>query len=678
MRTQKCSRCGAMLDVSQMEKGSKFACSTCGAVLTAGEASVARKSLKDSGPAYQPRAAKEKAQPATPRRVRRAVEAGEGGGEPPTRSRLPLVLGAAAVVVIGVVVAVALSGGGGTPTPQTAAAGASAAVPAPSEPDLGPEAWWARAARNSDGSPRTFDAATLERLLAEAEQRGYPSNAAAWKPIAEKLYGDLVKIRPTHRKANEFFGRKSLRDYPDFAQVFERMQESDKDLPAELRSFLASLEERVEKSDPLWMEPQEYEQHREKLDAFVAWRKKMDEDPAFREVQRAVARAQNDPVLRNYGAVPIGVPPFVVFLGSRALYPRPVEGETPEETRKRIAEKTQELAPRIEKTRRLYEAYVRFFEERYRKPLGLPEPKSNEIIFQWIFEDRAGFDQYARDQDNHEVGAGVLGYFSPQTRWVVLYEREDAEEGGLSNDNTAAHESTHQIQWLFSKNPKNRLENFIDSWAASWFTEGWAEYVGSCRENPETKAIDFGWYSIGRADLLRFMKKQGVPLIPIHFLVATGNYEDFNRWVSSFWLGEARERCANESAERFVNPGTYFGALYAQGWFLCYFLNEFENGKYRDRFNDLVLTALRGRHKPPKYRKNPADESERWATPFDAYCEIFGLDPMADPARDPKWTAMQREHDAFLDKMLQVIPPPKKPLGAPPEPKKEEGGEDAG
>ena len=47
MRTQKCSKCGTMLDVTQLEKDSKFACSNCGNVLVVGETVAVKRSLKE-------------------------------------------------------------------------------------------------------------------------------------------------------------------------------------------------------------------------------------------------------------------------------------------------------------------------------------------------------------------------------------------------------------------------------------------------------------------------------------------------------------------------------------------------------------------------------------------------------------------------------------------------------
>ncbi|MHC4817213.1 MAG: hypothetical protein ACYTF8_04005, partial [Planctomycetota bacterium] len=64
MRRQKCSGCGTMLDITRLQKGAKFACSNCGAILVVGEAVVAKRSFGESGPAFQRKAEKAKAEKA--------------------------------------------------------------------------------------------------------------------------------------------------------------------------------------------------------------------------------------------------------------------------------------------------------------------------------------------------------------------------------------------------------------------------------------------------------------------------------------------------------------------------------------------------------------------------------------------------------------------------------------
>ena len=66
MRTQKCHSCGAILDISHLEKGAKFSCSSCGTVLAVGENVAAKKSLSGSGPVFKRRQSRRPASAGAP------------------------------------------------------------------------------------------------------------------------------------------------------------------------------------------------------------------------------------------------------------------------------------------------------------------------------------------------------------------------------------------------------------------------------------------------------------------------------------------------------------------------------------------------------------------------------------------------------------------------------------
>ena len=63
---------------------------------------------------------------------------------------------------------------------------------------------------------------------------------------------------------------------------------------------------------------------------------------------------------------------------------------------------------------------------------------------------------------------------------------------------------------------------------------------------------------------------------------------------------------------------------YAQGWALCYFLNEWDGGKYRDKFDAYVKEERVGRSGIPTFRK------------------IFGND----------WTAIEKEYFDAIDEII--------------------------
>ena len=257
----------------------------------------------------------------------------------------------------------------------------------------------------------------------------------------------------------------------------------------------------------------------------------------------------------------------------------------------------------------------------------------------------------------------VLGYFSPQNRWVFLYFRDEDATSGISNLNVLAHETTHQLQWHFSKDPKNpKYRNFEGEAPSAWFQEGWAEFVGgSCRKVPDSEDFQFEWYALGRLEGIRLMKKRRVPLMPIKYLVERESYNEFRRWVRDVWLPEARDMTP-EASHKWLTPPMYFSAMYSQSYYFVYFLNNYENGKYKQKFRDFIMTILRGKNKPPNHQKR--GKSKRWESVHDAFIEIFfGWD---DPYKDlagleKEWARMQKEHDEMLDPVLKDAPkPPKK------------------
>jgi len=650
MRTQKCGGCGAVLDVSSLEKGSKFACSNCATVLTVGEAVAARKSFQESGPAFQPRAAKEKEAPKAPRRPARA-EAGRGERVAAKKSPMPLLLGAGALVVSGVVLAIVLGGdrkGAGGPGGPTAPGVAAAKK-------LSPQEWWAQATTNLDGTPRRRDASSIRAILRDAKAGGYDKDPVFWKAKEDELYAELIAKAPDDPEANRRAGRRAFPgDYPDFAKKFERIQGAFPELSPEWQTFVKDLEDSLAATKVAWFDGTAFDERKANLDAILAWLDAAESDPYKPAIQKGINLVRADPILKRYDAHPMVVPPFIVFVS----YPKAPENATPEaraEHRKKHLGEAQERAKELEM---LYRAYVSEFEEKYRKPLGLPEFKPTDILYQFVFHSREAFNEYNSRAEGQDVNPNVLGYFNPKNRWVFLDMRDADEEGGISNLNTMAHETTHQMQWFFSKDPKDRMRNYFDELHAVWFTEGWAEYVGgSCRIHPETKKPEFSWYSLGRVDTLRWMKKEGIPAVPIRDLIDRENYGEFLQWVQT-WLPGMRDSVP-ESAHKFLVPQNYLPVLYAQGWLFVHYLNRFGNGKYREPFLDFVGMSFRGRYKPAKYLKDPT-QPERWRDVKAAFEEIFQVKSEAD------WERIQKEYDQVREQVIREAPelPKKKDEGS--------------
>jgi hypothetical protein len=73
-------------------------------------------------------------------------------------------------------------------------------------------------------------------------------------------------------------------------------------------------------------------------------------------------------------------------------------------------------------------------------------------------------------------------------------------------------------------------------------------------------------------------------------------------------------------------------------------MNEYESGKYREKYRDLLMTALRGKRKPEAYA---ALGKPRWRYSYEAFQEIMGL------KSDEDWERLQKEHDSHLPGTLR-------------------------
>ena len=178
---------------------------------------------------------------------------------------------------------------------------------------------------------------------------------------------------------------------------------------------------------------------------------------------------------------------------------------------------------------------------------------------------------------------------------------------------------------------------------------------------PDSEDFQFEWYALGRLEGIRLMKKHSIPLMPIKYLVERESYGEFRSWVRTNWLPEARDMTP-EASHKWLTPTRYFSAMYSQSYYFVYFLNNYANGKYKQKFRDFIMTILRGKNKPPNHQKR--GKSKRWESVHDAFIEIFfGWD---DPYKDlagleKEWARMQKEHDEMLETVLKDAPkPPKK------------------
>jgi len=78
---------------------------------------------------------------------------------------------------------------------------------------------------------------------------------------------------------------------------------------------------------------------------------------------------------------------------------------------------------------------------------------------------------------------------------------------------------------------------------------------------------------------VKMLKKQGkeYPLFPVERMVAFETYGEVQNWGTQEWK---------------IPRGVVFSLFYQQSWAFTYFLNHFENGKYKDHWLDYFKAVL--------------------------------------------------------------------------------------
>ncbi len=622
MRSQKCIQCGTLLDVSRLEKGSKFACATCGTVLVAGEAAAVRRSLQDSGPAFQPRKGSEPEAPA-PRKRRSAAE----GGEAPSRaapSRKPLFIAIGALIVIGGVVGVILSSSSGSQGLLSGGAGGSGAKGAAAAD------WW----NGVRDSLPVRDAGGLKALLAEAQSRGFDKDEGFWAPKRDEVYAALLARAPDDPDANRHAGRLGLRSLPGFAGVWAQMQEHLKVLPPELRDFVARHEAAIEADRDVFYEKGAFAEQKALFEKFDAWKKEFDADPSPEQIRKGLAMGEQ--FAKEFGGAPFLARPFLPFLALREL--RAVDKSA--EDAKRRESKAAELAPRGRGIAAVLTALAKEFDQRYRGPLALPPLENSTVLYQWIFTDPSAYGDQRRAQAEVIARTDGDAFFAPRARWVFAYLPEDPALA-VNFHETLAAASVQQLLWHYSK---EKLENYYPEWGGVWFHLGIAEYLaGMLSVSADGKAAANAGHP-RRASHIKLLKESGIPFLTVRQIVEQRTLDSFDRWRGDYWAPTLiASETVPDSARQLIGaiPDFFFTTFLAQTWALNAFLQEHDGGKRRPAYLDLLRTALRGRNKPAGYGGG------RWETAFDAFVEIFGLKGA------PEWASLEEGYANYLARVAR-------------------------
>ncbi|MDF1699990.1 MAG: hypothetical protein P1V36_02365 [Planctomycetota bacterium] len=215
-------------------------------------------------------------------------------------------------------------------------------------------------------------------------------------------------------------------------------------------------------------------------------------------------------------------------------------------------------------------------------PIGVRSFQNGSPMVVWIFDSKKAFNEYHDKVSGEAIPHNVAGYFSPRTTYVYLYDEGGADgKGGnrVFEINKNVHEGTHQLEFWFTRQ-RNRWRKPRPG--QDWFGEGIAEFVGSVKMEQDGSLAFLG-INVPRLQSMQRAAKQfegqgqKYRKFPIERLVSFNSYGEVQAWGATEWT---------------LNPNLVLLMFYEQSWAFTYFLNTYENGKYKERFEkffDLVL-----------------------------------------------------------------------------------------
>ena len=687
-RLQACSKCGAQFDVAAMAAGQRFTCGACGTVVTAGAAGPlgaaaapsrpipapvrgGSSAVSSRGPQYVPpsRAIAAASPAAKASRDSRddddgAASARSSRGAPRgsasrrkgiSPAAMAGIGGGFLLLVVGVLLATKKSDpaktgvGGGSQTATTPAV-APGLAPAPgggtsggrsTTPPGGMDTGMTDAGMTdagTSGGPRPGD--SLSTVTAEWTALGHPSSnqyrefmkrfqaVGGGLDKAKSIAAEVVKqVDPNDKDARSLLGHKEFAfDVPD--------EISFKKYP-----FVRAVDEaRAQR----WFEDDEsYALATKAYEKTLAHAKRLADDRVYAALDSARREIDRDPHFKQYNYDAIFASPYLICYSSNERFDEESLIKLPKSERgKKLAEleKKREAYQKIlaEKAKIYPQLYAEFlkryaddcdlhplmdpFGGRPDYPAGKQSYRDGCPMIVWIFSDKQAFKEYHETVKKDPISEGVAGYFSPATGWVYLYDEDGTDREFEVNKNV--HEGTHQLQHWFTKQKNEWGKGNVPQ---SFFGEGFAEYMGSVTMAKD-RSLTFVGINRPRLQSLKNIKKgrsdanQKMLVFPLKQLTAFEGYGNVQAWGVQNWG---------------VNPDFVLGLFYIQSWAFVYFLNESEGHKYQANFKKYLEDML-------NYPRN----AEGYG--FEKFKREMNL------ATDDDWKKLQKEFDAFYDKLIKM------------------------
>ncbi len=375
------------------------------------------------------------------------------------------------------------------------------------------------------------------------------------KGLAEEMRRELERALvydPKNRPANEKLGNK---------------------LYAPDESLLSSAANDGE-LDPYagrWITPEE-QALVAKLEAAVRARaKEMEEraaaDPWEREAATVVRNVKSDAVFRLFKLTPTVRKPYVVF----------VEGEDAALAKETGAEIASYLCD-------LHRYFLKRFD-------GMLHATDRTPVFKFVlFADRKGFDEYNEKHKKHgnriikPPGKEVRAFYHNGSHEILSYRESATDVSMLAAPGYSKtfHEAVHQLRAAYTTGGADAYQ----AWTL-WWNEGIAEYIAPAYDEAAVRSHQHRYESVHAIRALEFQAAlRSEKYIPLFDLLRFVDMDQLQRDVV-----ERFKIQPNDIEEEIPR---YSSLFYAEAWSFLYFLNHYENGKYRDVFQRYCKLELDG------------------------------------------------------------------------------------
>lgn len=569
-----CPQCQAGFEVD-FEPGTRFTCGACG-----GEVAV-------PGPSHR----------AASSRGGAARSAARGRRRPPSNRPHPALIIGGGVVLVGLVAALLLmipSDEGGGPdsggVPDTPAGPASAGSSAggttaenPEEPQ-DPYTRARMAAYKAAGTEELLEFAAMAASRAEeARRHGREEAAEDYSRDAENAYRRVLDRDRDNEAARTALG------FVRFSMKEARQVLESGHLSSSLKDDLMFFIEDFKAADlsvdrPVWLRVagravtlgKRWEALQARLEEQISLAEERKTDPFYTKAERYGARLNEELSTRKVhegGAVVdlhqpgVEGPAFSVHTFKPYVYLVQREDSGGE---KRIAESWNQILQALLDT-----FYGRFGEE-----LGVPPV--DEPVAVVIFRDNTGYIRYMR-RESPLATVSSAGHYEPVNNRLVCYmSTEDRQK------ETLFHEGTHQlVRWAMHENLGKARALQAGMRQGFWFSEGIADYFGGhSREfDPERRVNRYvpGRINGERVKTLAEARERGA-LFPLEKLLS------YTR----------RDYVADKKS---TDNQYKILVAYAQGWAMIYYMANWKDGRYLDRFKDYLRLEFKGRSGPDAFRQ---------------------------------------------------------------------------